>query len=147
MCLSRQAQLRAGPTLYWGVAQAALEEHSCIAHGDGCCEYTLRWYEPVRWRGPLFGAIAGLTVAGAASVRRSRSEALGSTDTVVGWSYFVRWAVPPRIKGRHQLKGRVDPTPTPCSGRARGPRSATEKASAPGQGAYPFGAGSRMRSQ
>lgn len=63
MCLSRQAQLRAGPTLYWGVAQAALEEHSCIAHGDGCCEYTLRWYEPVRWLGPLFGAMAGLTVA------------------------------------------------------------------------------------
>jgi signal transduction histidine kinase len=63
MCLSRQAQLRAGPTLYWGVAQAVLEEHSCIAHGDGCCEYTLRWYEPVRWRGPLFGAIAGLVAA------------------------------------------------------------------------------------
>lgn len=63
MCLSRQAQLRAGPTLYWGMAPAALEEHSCIAHGDGACEYTLRWYEPVRWRGPLFGAVAGLGFA------------------------------------------------------------------------------------
>lgn len=63
MCLSRQAQLRAGPTLYWGMAPAALEEHSCIAHGDGSCEYTLRWYEPVRYRGPLFGALAGLALA------------------------------------------------------------------------------------
>lgn len=63
MCLSRQAQLRAGPTLYWGMAPAALEEHSCVAHGDDCCDYTLRWYEPVRWRGPLFGALAGLLLA------------------------------------------------------------------------------------
>ncbi len=63
MCLSRQAQLRTGPTLYWGMAPAVLEEHSCIAHGDGCCEYTLRWYEPVRWRGPLFGAMAGIAIA------------------------------------------------------------------------------------
>ncbi len=74
MCLSRQAQLRAGPTLYWGMAPAALEEHACIAHGDGCCEYTLRWYEPVRWRGPLVGAIAGLGLALALS-----PLALGST--------------------------------------------------------------------
>ena len=34
MCLSRQAQLRAGPTLYWGMAPAALHESKCIAHGD-----------------------------------------------------------------------------------------------------------------
>ncbi len=59
MCLSRQAQLRAGPTLYWGMAPAALHESKCLAHGDDACEYTLRWYQPLRWRGPLLGGLLG----------------------------------------------------------------------------------------
>ncbi len=63
MCLSRQAQLRMGPTVYWGMEQARLEEHSCVARGDACCEYALRWYEPIRWRGPLLGALMGACAA------------------------------------------------------------------------------------
>jgi signal transduction histidine kinase len=59
MCLSRQAQLRTMPQIYWGMAPARVEETACISRGDSCCEYHLRWYEPVRWRGPLFGALAG----------------------------------------------------------------------------------------
>jgi signal transduction histidine kinase len=63
MCLSRQAQLRVGPTVYWGMAPARVEETSCIAHGDECCEYGVRWYEPIRWRGPLTGALLGALTA------------------------------------------------------------------------------------
>jgi signal transduction histidine kinase len=63
MCLSRQGQLCAVPTMYWGMAPARLEEASCIARGDSCCEYHLRWYEPVRWRGPLTGAFTGSLLA------------------------------------------------------------------------------------
>lgn len=82
MCLSRQAQLRAGPTLYWGMAPAALEERSCVAHGDACCEYELRWYEPVRWRGPLVGGLVGVALALAAPL-------LGGSPTgVTPWLLF-----------------------------------------------------------
>jgi signal transduction histidine kinase len=63
MCLSRHAQLRVGPTVYWGMAPARLEETSCIAHGDEYCEYGLRWYQPIRWRGPLSGALLGAVTA------------------------------------------------------------------------------------
>jgi two-component system, sensor histidine kinase len=49
--------------MYWGMAPARLEEASCIARGDSCCEYHLRWYEPVRWRGPLTGAFTGSLLA------------------------------------------------------------------------------------
>lgn len=59
MCLSRQGQLCAIPTMYWGMAPARLEETRCLARGDNCCEYHLRWYQPVRWRGPLAGAFTG----------------------------------------------------------------------------------------
>ena len=59
MCMSRQGQHRAVPTMWWGIPPAKLEEHSCIAHGDGACEYTIRWYEPLRWRSALAGALLG----------------------------------------------------------------------------------------
>jgi signal transduction histidine kinase len=63
MCMSRQGQLCSLPTIFWGMAAARLEESSCIARGDDCCEYNLRWYEPVRWRGPLCGGVLGALVA------------------------------------------------------------------------------------
>lgn len=63
MCLSRQAQQRALPMIWWNTSPAAIEEHSCIAHGDGACEYTVRWDEAFRIRGPLIGALVGGTAA------------------------------------------------------------------------------------
>ncbi|MBC8067395.1 MAG: HAMP domain-containing histidine kinase [Deltaproteobacteria bacterium] len=63
MCLSRQGQLRTVPTMYWGMAPARVTETTCIGRGDACCEYDLRWYEPVRWRGPLLGGIVGAIAA------------------------------------------------------------------------------------
>lgn len=63
MCLSRQGQLCAISTMYWAMAPSRLTETTCIGRGDDCCEYELRWYEPVRWRGPLFGGVIGLVAA------------------------------------------------------------------------------------
>jgi len=60
MCLSRQAQWAAGPTM-WGLPAAHLTEVSCIARGDSCCEYRLRWYERGRLLPVLVGASIGLT--------------------------------------------------------------------------------------
>lgn len=62
-CLSRQAQLKMGPTLFLGMAPAKLSERSCVAHGDDCCEYDLSWYEPVRLRFVLAGVALGAGVA------------------------------------------------------------------------------------
>lgn len=62
-CLSRQAQLSSLPTVFLGMAPAKLEEHSCVAHGDDCCEYGLSWYEPVRLRWLLAGGLLGAGTA------------------------------------------------------------------------------------
>ncbi|MCB9714634.1 MAG: HAMP domain-containing histidine kinase [Myxococcales bacterium] len=65
-CLSRQAQLVSMPTLFVGLAPAKLREHSCVAHGDDCCDYELSWYEPLRLRrvaaGMLLGALAAAAI-------------------------------------------------------------------------------------
>ena len=57
MCLSRQASLIYGPTL-WGMPLALLEEKGCIANGDSHCEYHLRWYD----RGRRLPVAAGFAI-------------------------------------------------------------------------------------
>lgn len=64
MCLSRQAQQKAMPGIWWGTSPAAVEEHSCLAHGDGACEYTVHWREAPRMWGPIAGTTVGLLAAG-----------------------------------------------------------------------------------
>ncbi len=49
MCLSRQAQAVAIPTL-WGLPQAMYTETSCISNGDDACEFKLNWYQHRRWQ-------------------------------------------------------------------------------------------------
>ncbi|MCA9590033.1 MAG: HAMP domain-containing histidine kinase [Myxococcales bacterium] len=61
MCLSRQAQWAAGPTM-WGLPAANLRELACISRGDAFCEYRLKWYERRR-AVPL---VAGAALGGAA---------------------------------------------------------------------------------
>ena len=63
MCLSRQAQLPTMPLLWWKLAPAHLNEGKCIARGDDCCEYTLRWSEPLAWRWPVACALVGAIAA------------------------------------------------------------------------------------
>src|SRR5215472_1258110 len=54
MCLSRQAQLRGMPTIWWGLRAAHLEEEGCVSRGDSACVYHLRWYQPLGLRRALF---------------------------------------------------------------------------------------------
>ncbi len=59
MCLSRQAQMQAIPTM-WKLPPAHVEEHRCMTRGDACCDYLLRYYEPRRWVPALLGLAAGI---------------------------------------------------------------------------------------
>jgi signal transduction histidine kinase len=63
MCLSRQAAQRTGPALWSSTAPALLEERSCIAHGDACCEYVIKWHEPLRIRLAVVLALIGTIAA------------------------------------------------------------------------------------
>lgn len=61
MCLSRQAQWAAGPTM-WGLPAAQLSEHACLANGDPYCEYRLKWFERSRRLPVVGGLLAGLVL-------------------------------------------------------------------------------------
>jgi len=52
----------------WGLPSAELVETACIAHGDDCCEYHLRWYHQPRWMPIAGGALFGVVGAATASV-------------------------------------------------------------------------------
>lgn len=64
-CLSRQAQLAAVASLWWGIPSADVRVNSRLCDGDEYCEYAISWREPLRLRYPLLGAGAGF-VAGQA---------------------------------------------------------------------------------
>ena len=66
MCLSRQAQIIALPTL-WGLAKANIVEESCIARGDATCGYSVRVQENRRWLPVAVGGLAGGVGAAALS--------------------------------------------------------------------------------
>lgn len=59
MCISRQAQVAAIPTL-WGLPAAQLRESSCVANGDPSCDYHLRYFESRRFLPMLLGLAAGV---------------------------------------------------------------------------------------
>lgn len=63
MCLSRQVQWVAGPSM-WGLPPARLEEHGCIAHGAEYCEYRLRWFDGWRILPMLIGLALGIVIGG-----------------------------------------------------------------------------------
>lgn len=62
LCLSRQAQMCAAPTL-WGLPRARLEERGCIAHGDAACVYVLELYHHRSWVPTLAGGAVGALIA------------------------------------------------------------------------------------
>jgi signal transduction histidine kinase len=62
MCLSRQAQIAALPTL-WGLPPATLTEDSCVGLGDDECVYHLRWYAHRRWLPLAAGILLGIAAA------------------------------------------------------------------------------------
>lgn len=62
-CFSRQAALASLPALFIGMSPAKLVEHSCVAHGDDCCDYELTWYQPLRLQLLVIGMLIGAFVA------------------------------------------------------------------------------------
>jgi signal transduction histidine kinase len=82
LCLLRQAQMAALPTIY-GLPTANIEEKGCLAHGDDACVYSLQWYEASRQLPALIGLIGG---AGIAAVLH-----------MVGLSSIVSWLTIPAI--------------------------------------------------
>jgi len=77
MCLSRQAQLPTVPLMFWNLPPARLTESKCVAQGDDCCEYVIRWSEPLAWRWPLAGMVAGASLAFAAKLAHLAAQAPG----------------------------------------------------------------------
>jgi hypothetical protein len=69
MCLSRQVQWVAGPSM-WNLPPAQLEEHSCIAHGDPYCEYRLRWFDGWRILPMILGLALGVVIGGIVQTMR-----------------------------------------------------------------------------
>jgi signal transduction histidine kinase len=78
MCLSRQAQIMAVPTL-WKLARAQVVEESCIARGDESCAYMVRVQENRRWLPTVVGGVVG--GAGAAAL-----SALGAIHVSTLWA-------------------------------------------------------------
>ena len=58
MCLLRQAQIVALPTL-WKLPPANVVEESCVASRRRCCEYAVRVHENRRWLPTALGAATG----------------------------------------------------------------------------------------
>lgn len=65
LCLSRQMAWSTSPTLR-GLPRAEVVERACIANGDPCCEYHLRWFEERAFAPALVGLGGGALVAAAA---------------------------------------------------------------------------------
>jgi signal transduction histidine kinase len=66
LCVSRQMAWAAAPVLR-GLPPAEVTERSCIAKGDACCEYDVRWLPERGFAPVLIGLALGVAVAIAAS--------------------------------------------------------------------------------
>ena len=62
LCLSRRVSFVTSARLR-GLPAAELVEHACIANGDSCCEYHLKWVDERRLLPALMGLAAGIAGA------------------------------------------------------------------------------------
>ena len=96
ICYSRQAAIRETPKI-WGFPAAYLEETSCVASGDDCCEYHVRWHEQIRIRPIAFGAAIGLlaafVIALAGTLGISPFWVFPFTGALVGYAWELRRTV------------------------------------------------------
>ncbi|MGI5861198.1 MAG: ATP-binding protein [Myxococcales bacterium] len=82
MCLSRRAQISSMPTTF-GLAPVSLEETQCVARGNPCCEYHLRWKERTRWHQPILGVVLGAAICGASAAAGVETVVLSATLPVL----------------------------------------------------------------
>ncbi|GAC1394163.1 MAG: hypothetical protein NVSMB47_02710 [Polyangiales bacterium] len=93
VCLSRQAQIAALPTL-WGLPPAMLREEACIARGDEYCGYYLRWFDRKRWLPGALGfalGAGGVAVLSALGFREQiGAVSLPALGAALGYLYEMR---------------------------------------------------------
>ncbi|MBK7402086.1 MAG: HAMP domain-containing histidine kinase [Myxococcales bacterium] len=92
VCLSRQAQMAAMPTI-WGLPPARLIEQGCQANGDGACVYRLEWLESRRWMPSALGLAIG--AAPLVALHPGNAAALGLAclpviGALLGYVYELR---------------------------------------------------------
>jgi signal transduction histidine kinase len=110
MCISRQAAGAALPTL-WNLPPADLTEESCIAHGDDCCVFELRWADRPRSLGSLAGALAGAAIlVGAATTHQLGVAAMISLPVMgaaIGYALELRRAAAANLEMREEQANAV----------------------------------------
>jgi serine/threonine-protein kinase len=70
LCLARRSELEAVPRI-WGLSDAGIEELKCLARGDDCCTYALRWSPTRRRRAPVSAVACSLLCSGAVAASGS----------------------------------------------------------------------------
>jgi signal transduction histidine kinase len=92
LCLSRQGQMIAAPTL-WGLPRARLVEKGCVAHGDEACVYEMHLFHRRRWLPMLLGGLLGASVGAlvaATTATLPTVPALAVIGLLSGYAYELR---------------------------------------------------------
>jgi signal transduction histidine kinase len=105
MCLARQAAGAALPTL-WGLPHAEYRESSCVARGDPCCEYEIRWADRPRWLAAFIGGALGAVAC--AGLAFAHVPPLGAAVTLPLFGLMSGYAYELRRSGRVNLAMRED---------------------------------------
>lgn len=82
LCRARIAELASIP-LVWGLPEAQVQSSTCLADGDACCTYAVRWQTPSRSPKVTLGALAGALACGAAVIPSGSITAI-VLSTLVG---------------------------------------------------------------
>lgn len=102
ICFTRHATIAGVPKM-WGLPAAHLTEESCIAHGDDCCCYYVRYYEARRWIPAAVGlALGSAGVAALYAMGQSPSLAWVLIAALAGILYDQRVS---HLTNRHTQEG------------------------------------------
>jgi signal transduction histidine kinase len=102
LCFTRHASIAGVPKM-WGLPAAHLTEETCIAHGDDCCSYHVRYYEARRWIPAALGlALGSAAVAALHAMGQTPSWAWVLVAGVAGILYDQRTA---HVTNRHTQEG------------------------------------------
>jgi tRNA A-37 threonylcarbamoyl transferase component Bud32 len=106
LCLSRQAQIRSVPRL-WGLPRADVRETACVARGDDCCTYEVRFYEVRSWVAPVVCA-AGASGLGLGLEKLARWPVewlwFALAGAALGYLYELRRSAAVNKKTRDEIR-------------------------------------------
>lgn len=110
MCLSRQAAGAALPML-WDLPRAEYSETTCVARGDACCEYLIRWADRPRWLASVVGAGVGVgltaLLAAAHQLAPATSFAFPLAGAIAGYAFELRRAGSANLRMREEQSAAV----------------------------------------